>query len=45
MILSIIFENTGRTEIGLKLVTFSASPNLNKGVTFAIFNLLAKVPY
>ena len=44
MILSRIFENTGRTEIGLWLVMFSASPDLKKGVTFAIFNLLGKVP-
>ena len=43
MILSMIFENTGRTEIDLSLATFSASLSLNKGVTFAIFNLLGKV--
>ena len=43
MILSRIFENTRRTEIGLKLVTSSASPNLNKGVTYVIFNLLGKI--
>ena len=44
MIFSRILENTGRTEIGLKLVIFSASPDLNKGVTFAIFSFLGKVP-
>ena len=44
MILSKIFENTGRTEIGLYLVTFSSSFDLNKSVTFAIFSILGKVP-
>ena len=43
MILSRIFGNTGRTETDLYLVTFSASPDLIKGVTFAIFNLLGKL--
>ena len=42
MILSRFFENTGRAEIGLKLVTFSASPDLNKGKTFAIFKNIRK---
>ena len=44
MIISRICEKTGRTEIGLQLVTFSTSPDLNKGVTLVIFNILGKVP-
>ena len=42
MILPRIFENTGRTEIGLQLVTFSAPPDLNKTATFAIFKYLVE---
>ena len=43
MIPSRTFKNTGKTKIDLQIVTFYASPGLNRAVTFAIFTLLGKV--
>ena len=42
--LSRILENAGKTDTCLKFVNISCSPDLNKGITRAIFNRFGTIP-